>query len=118
MPIPCERMQAAWKLGRIGQPAIGALLTILREGSEQAQVLAAAALAGIGEEAVESLIATMLDAPTPVRQKIIWLMWSTGDLRVVEPLIHALEDSDPKTRRYAAWALGENGRYPRHPAVN
>jgi HEAT repeat protein len=63
-------------------------------------------LAGLGEPAVEPLIA-LLDEDMLFKYNIIAALGSIGDKRAVEPLIPFLKDKDDAVRRYTAFALGK-----------
>ncbi|MEZ4668808.1 MAG: HEAT repeat domain-containing protein [Anaerolineae bacterium] len=98
--------EIAAKLGEHGEQAIDALIDVIRDGEEGAQVLAAYTLRSMGSSATPQLVnAVLCDAPV-VRQKAIWVLYSIGGQQAVAPLIEALHDTYAKTRRYAAWALG------------
>lgn len=103
---PRLQREAASKLRQEGVKAITALIDVIREGEEAAQVLAAYTLCGIGGAAIDSLVTAVLHDMPVVRQKAIWVLYSIGGAQAIQPLIDALHDEYPKTRRYAAWALG------------
>jgi len=74
---------------------------------------AAIALASIGEDSLDALVAT-LDAPSPVARRNA--AWAIGEIRgshgvdrtaAVEPLLRIINDFDPTVRRAAAFAFGE-----------
>jgi HEAT repeat protein len=101
-----QQREAASQLRQQGVQAVAALIDVIREGEEAAQVLAAYSLCGIGRVAVDSLVAAVLYDVPVVRQKAIWVLYTIGGSLAVEPLINALQDEYAKTRRYAVWALG------------
>jgi len=65
---------------------------------------------GVGDE-VSVLIDTLQDSDSDsyTRVKAIVVLGETGDPRVIEPLILALEDTDSSVRMAAAGALGQTG---------
>lgn len=103
---PRQQREAAARLGEQGGQAVAALIDVIREGEEGAQVLAAYTLRGIGQVAIDRLVYAVLHDIPVVRQKAIWVLYSIGGDQAVLPLIDALHDEHAKTRRYAAWALG------------
>jgi hypothetical protein len=71
-----------------------------------------AVLVAIGEPAVEPLL-TYLHRPTGPKHQAAWVLGLLGDRRAVEPLVAALDDSDPVVRWAAAHALA----WPREPGA-
>ena len=68
--------------------------------------LAAAALVGIGSQALQPLIAA-LDQPVWIaRRNAAWALGALDDPRGIVPVTSALRDREPGVRAQAAWALG------------
>jgi len=57
--------------------------------------------------AVDTLIATLNDGVSDVRQIAVWALGKIKDIRAIEPLIAALKDDDSDIRLEAVSALGE-----------
>jgi hypothetical protein len=71
---------------------------------------AAYALGRVGDrDAVEPLIAALVDPEIGVRREVARALGRIGDRDAVEPLIAALEDSDLDVRLEASYALGRIG---------
>jgi len=64
---------------------------------------------GIGEAAIEPLIAALNDKEADVRQSAIVALKNFGSKRIIEPFIEALNDKDAFVRKVAISALGEIG---------
>lgn len=138
-------VDAARALGEIGEPAVGHLITALRDKDEDMRLLAAIALGQIGEPAVTPLINVLMDkdeniavvavalerigepAVMPlidafrvgnedVDVGVIHALRSIGEL-AVEHLINALGDENVYVRENAARALGEIGNLKAVPAL-
>ncbi len=131
---PIERANAACALGSLKQqaaPAIKALINLLGDEThvdvEQMQCWgrksrgmnikgvndtttvgeqAAAALASIGQEAVEPLIAALKDNAWRVRTNAAFALGIIKDERTVAALISVINDSQWQVREQAAWGLG------------
>ncbi|HSD30465.1 MAG TPA: HEAT repeat domain-containing protein [Gemmatimonadales bacterium] len=77
--------------------------------------------AGSDGEAVRRLAVSLDHEPQHdadlVRERAVWALAHMEGERVVDPLIHALQDGDWRVRAYAAWALGEAGDARAGPAV-
>jgi HEAT repeat protein len=81
--------------------AIGPLVSLLGDDDPMTVYLAAAALAGIGEEAVPTLLELLKSSPLAVRLEILRALSSIGDLRSIPALFEILE-SDSALMEY--WA--------------
>jgi HEAT repeat protein len=105
------RWEAAWTLGRIGDPrAVEPLIQALGDPDERVRLGAALALGRIGDpRAVEPLIQALGDPHGWVRLEAAVALREIGDPRAVEPLIQALGDPDEWVRLGAAVALGRIG---------
>src|SRR5438552_239169 len=112
------RQDAVQALGRIRDTrAVEPLVEVLRDEAASTLIrrLAVQALGGIGQPAVQGLIATLHDKGKEVRQDAVEALGRIRDTRAVEPLVEVLRDEAASTliRRLAVQALGEIGQ----PAV-
>jgi HEAT repeat protein len=99
-------------LGRIGGPeATDALLTALADPQPTARWhVAMAALEGMGEPAVEPLVAMLNGQDAHARRNAAQALGWIGSPTATDALVRALEkDRDATVRGQAAWALGEVG---------
>jgi HEAT repeat protein len=127
---PLARAAAACQLERLGSraaPAIAALITVLADASPVAEDVcgephrwsarvrdgdstpgerAAAALAAIGADSIEPLIAAARGPHWVARKNAVWALGALEDARANATAIVALRDSEAPVRRSAAWALG------------
>lgn len=126
-----ERASAACQLGEMGKRASQAIPMLIQLLGDDTQIstpidcgernkgrgklsddattpgeAAAAALAAIGEQSVEPLIAVIRNNSPIVRMNAIWSLGIIRDPRTVEPLIVASRDADPRVRANAAWGMG------------
>jgi HEAT repeat protein len=125
------RQNVAWTLNRMGRKAKAAepaLVRTLRDPREATRVNAAGALGEIGADsaaAIDALVETVAAEPAPlVRANAIWSIRCVLSMlereslagaptyealaqRLVPVLTAALEDSHPKLREQAGWALGK-----------
>lgn len=100
------RRNAIVALGRIGnEKAINPLIELLKDYSVRNSVIGS--LSGIGQPAVEYLIAAMKNTSLRVCSGVARVLGEIRDKRAVEPLITALGISDFEVRANAAWALGQ-----------
>jgi HEAT repeat protein len=81
--------------------AIAPLVSLLGDDDPMTVYLAAAALAGIGEEAVPTLLDLLKSSPLAVRLEILRALSSIGDVRSIPALFEILE-SDSVLMEY--WA--------------
>lgn len=111
--------EAGYALGKIGEPALPALLEALKGEDGEARLHAAAALGDMGPKAkaaVPLLIARLMDSHEHMRFCVARVLGKIGpDARAAEnPLRDALEDKDPKVRVAAMFALARiNPEYTR-----
>ena len=98
---------AARTLGKIGEPAVCSLIPVLKHEDWSVRKGAVWILRKIGEPAVEPLIQALKDKDERIRMNAAWALGEIKDKRAVEPLIQALKDKDEHVRMNAAWALGE-----------
>jgi HEAT repeat protein len=99
-------------LGRIGGPAAtDALLTALADPVPTGRWhVAMAALEGMGEPAVASLVAMLDSQDSHARRNASQALGWIGSSSATEALVQALKkDGDASVRGQAAWALGEIG---------
>ena len=113
------RLNAAFALGRIGEPAIESLIEALEDGNgldREAAVEALKAmntLSNTGDaRVVQPLIKLLEDKNRAARQGAAKVLGMIGDVRAVEPLGKVLSHDD--TGYYAAEALAEIGE----PAIS
>ena len=99
--------EAKEALGKIGQPAVPALVAALKDEDSDVRRHAAWGLGEVKDpRAVEPLIAALKDKDSHVRGAAAWELGMIKDPRAIEPLIAALKDKDSGGRGAAAWALG------------
>jgi HEAT repeat protein len=109
-PFLEKTLEALGKTGDVR--AIEPLNKILEEEDERRHIRekAVEALAEIGSPAIESLIKVLGDTYWQVREKAVESLGNIGDPRVVEPLIHELEDEKRNpVQGKAAEILGKIG---------
>jgi HEAT repeat protein len=100
------RIGAAEALGTIGRPAVQPLIALLGDPDLETRELSAQVLAAIGAEAVEPLIEALHDQAEGRRVRAARVLGDIGDPRAVEPLTRALKDNHAGLRQVAAAALG------------
>ena len=101
-------------LGRIGGPAVDALIGTLESHSTAARALAAQSLGVMGEDgraATSVLVSLLRDSEAEVRTAAAKSLGrvSGGTTEAVQPLVRSLDDEDAAVRAAAAWSLGEFG---------
>jgi hypothetical protein len=109
-PFLEKTLEALGKTGDVR--AIGPLNKVLEEEDERRHIRekAVEALGEIGSPAIESLIMALGDTYWQVREKTVVSLGNIGDPRVVEPLIHELEDEKRNpVQGKAAEVLGKIG---------
>ena len=100
------RWQAAGALSKIGDPAVGPLISLLRHEDEDVRWQAAIALGEIrNPDAIEPLIALFNDRDRYVRSRAAIAVSIIGD-PAIDRLIAVLREGDPANRWAAAIALG------------
>jgi HEAT repeat protein len=99
------------KLGKIGEPAIPALMKALQDTNLQVRRSAAEVLRQIGPPAIPALTKAFKDSDANVRSGAASALGSMGaEAKTVLPqLVPLLKDSDAYVRRNAADALGSMG---------
>ena len=102
--------EAAKTLSRIGEAAVGPLISALENGETTTRANAAFAMQMMSDpRLVDALIAALEDPAPSVREQAAWALSSHEDDRIAPALARALKDSDPDVRREAAWSLGIRG---------
>jgi len=103
-----DQSDAATALGKIGGPAVNALISALRDqnANSRARQSAAFALGNIEDpRVVEPLIATMTDPDRYLRSEVVRAISKIRDPRSTDALIAALKDSDSFVRGDALGGL-------------
>jgi HEAT repeat protein len=106
------RCAAALALGRLGQPtAVEPLLPMLEEGAPHERATAAEALGALRDPAgMEPLIEALHDTSAEARRAVALALGSFAARHAIEALLSRLRwDTDPGTRKNAAYALGAIG---------
>ncbi len=104
-----ERMEAANRLGTLGQngsEAISTLIQALKDPSEPVGLNAAYALGAIGENSIESLANALQDENETIRRHAAHALTAVGS-SVEEKVTELLDHESADTRGYAAYVLGE-----------
>jgi len=100
------------------KPGIDELVRVLKEAGNRAEKRRAAEiLAGLGEPAVDPLIAQLADRDAIVRAYAATALGSLKSERAVSPLIALLSDKDAYVRRSAIESLGRTGSRRAIPAL-
>ena len=100
------RVGATEALSTIGKPAVAPLIGLLGDADLEIREIAGQVLNSIGEESVEPLIAALHDPSTGRRVRAAKVLGDIQDKRAIQPLIGALRDAYPGVRQSAARALG------------
>jgi len=107
------REGATKRLDKIGKPAVGPLITALKDEDADIRWRAARSLGDIEDSrAIEPLTEALKDRDRRVRYRAIEALekiGESGDSRVIEPLIFALDDEDLDVRRRVVMALERIG---------
>lgn len=108
-PKALERLEAARRLGALGEPAVGALVAALREHPQPGTRAMSAYTLGFltDRRAVEPLAAALKDGDPDVRMESAAALTRLGDDRGAALLIRALEDADPRLRLHAIGVLAD-----------
>jgi HEAT repeat protein len=102
--------EAAKTLSRIGEVAVGPLVSALENGDTATRANAAFAMQMVPDpRVIDPLLRALGDHAALVREEAAWALSSKVDDRVAPGLAGALEDPDPRIRRKAAWSLGIQG---------
>lgn len=111
---------ASLALGKIGPPAVEALVEVLRrEEDKNAAEYAAWALGDIGPASVPHLLALMRDAEARTRLRALGVLGRRvpGDAAATEALLAALKDEDAEVRRSAASKFWDRQLAPAVPPL-
>lgn len=103
------RQSAVLALVDIGAPAVGPLISALKDKHDTVREAAAETLHKIGTPAVEPLITALKDNSADTRKAAAQILGNIGDLRAIEPLVNALKDAEPNVRVAVAVGLGRLG---------
>lgn len=103
------RARAAFALGMLGEQAIEPLIELLGHSHQSVRMRASWALGIIGLPALDRLLELAEGPQAQLRIEAIRVLGVIGEGRAVNPLIHALTDSDPRMAQRAAVALGKIG---------
>lgn len=108
-PKATDRLEAARRLGTLGEPAVGALVVALREHPEpRTRSMSAYTLGFLADRrAVEPLAAALKDGDVDVRMESAAALTRLGDDRGAALLIRGLEDADPRVRLHAIGVLAD-----------
>ena len=107
------RRRAGNVLSKIGTPAITPLLDTLKEQNLQSKSssetlgMVAAALGGIGSQAVEPLVQTLGSEERHVRFGAAIALVQTGDTKAIDTIRNAAHNGDPKDKDMFKMVLGE-----------
>ncbi len=112
------RLNAAYALGAIGEPAVSTLIEKLSDEKDSPRRMAAYGLAAVGAPAVETLCEALEHENDEVRHQATYALAQIGS--AAEPAISVLmehsKDNKVEVRRYIPEALGAIGA-PAAPAV-
>ncbi|HUW55076.1 MAG TPA: HEAT repeat domain-containing protein [Planctomycetota bacterium] len=104
-----RRTTAAQALGKIGRPAVKPLMDALPHDLEPVRTDLARALAMVGRPAVDLLIPGIMDKNVHIRWGSTIALGDIKDPRAVEPLVQGLKDKTWNSRMCTAMALGRIG---------
>ncbi len=103
------RKQAGWALANIGVDAINGLVAALSDNEKSARRKASWALIKIGKPAVPALVLALKHVDKNVRKLAAISLGWIRDEYAVKALLWELKDREPEPRLAAAWALGRIG---------
>ena len=103
-----ERLNAAYRLGRIGEAAVGTLHDAMAGDDEQVRRVAAYGLGVAGGAAVEGLLSTLTHEEEDIRSHAAFALGDMGARAkdAVPGLVCALSDQSERVRHHATEALG------------
>ncbi len=105
-----EKDRAAMSLAAIGDPAVEALIELLKNEDSVVREFSAGALGRIqSEKAVESLIDALLDQDRRVRSAAATALGKIQSEKALQPLMSSLNDENSSVRYNAAEAVGRIG---------
>ena len=102
------RLNAAYELAAIGEPAVGPLARALQSGADSVRLNAAYALAAVGEPAVPELVGALKHEDEKVRGHAAFALGDAGPAAAdaVSALANTMDDPSEWVRHHAAEALG------------
>ena len=105
------RLNAAYALGAIGEPAVPQLIETLSTEDDVMRRMAAYALAAVGEPAVPALSEALQHTEDAVRVEATYALAQIGDTVVpaIPALMERAKDEAVEVRRYLAEAFGSIG---------
>ena len=105
------RLNAAYTLGTIGEPAVPQLIEVLGDENGPTRRMAAYALAAVGAPAVASLSEALEHTEEAVRIEASYALAQIGDSAetAIPTLIEHAKDESVEVRRYLAEAFGSIG---------
>ncbi len=103
------RSQAAFALGIMGEPAVPALLPLLRVPDRDMRLRAAWTLGVIGGPAIPALLELLEQPFRQLRIEAIRILGVIGEARSINHLFVALTDFDPEIAARSARSLGKIG---------
>ncbi len=107
-----HRLNASYRLGRVGEAAIPTLKKVLHGSTESIRNYAGHALSNIGEAAVPTLIDALSDSEESIRTTAAYVLADMGKSaqEAVPALTDAAKDESPWVRRHAMEGLGIIGQ--------
>jgi HEAT repeat protein len=107
---PQVRLEAAKKLGEVGEEAVDPLVQLLKSDNDQMRKYATVALKSMGsEEVADNLILALKDEDFGVRKFSAKALGELKSSKAVNPLIETLDDEDWGVRLAVMKALGDIG---------
>lgn len=117
-PDPHVRAYAVYLLGLEKDPSLKKhFLSAIRDTDKRVRVQAAAALAALGENAIEDLILLLNDEEWRVRYRAAEALGKIHSSRTLDHLIRALSDGKDHVRYMAVKSLGERGEKNAVPGI-
>ena len=106
------RLNASYRLGRVGEAAIPTLNKVLQDASESVRNYVGNALSIIGEPAVPTLIDGLQNTDESIRTTAAYALADIGKPahEAMSALSHAVKDDSPLVRRHAIEGLGIIGQ--------
>lgn len=108
-----QRLNAAYRLGRVGESVVPSLHKVFHDSSESIRSYVGVALSMIGEPAVPTLIDGLSDSEEAIRTNAAYTLADMGKsaLEAVPALTTAASDESPWVRRHSMEGLGIIGQY-------
>ncbi len=98
--------------------AVPYLVHALTHGNKRARAAAVEALGRIGGPAVDALVPAAGDRHPAVREKVLNILGKLGDNRAVLPLLHMQKELDPGIRKWSQDALDRMGHRAVDPLIH